>query len=83
MFEAFLTVWFITVNLVSEDLYDEVHGVDGKLKDDAIWKDFIEKLNSVGPNSLARRVSENLPKGESDAKKKNVWTNIPVLTSDE
>ena len=49
-------------------MYDEVHGVDGKLKDEAIWKDFIEKLNAVGPNSLARRVSENLPKGESDGK---------------
>ena len=70
-------------NLVFEDLYDEVHGVDGKLKDDAIWKDFIEKLNAVGPNSLARRVYENLPKGESDGTKKNLWTNIPVLTSDE
>jgi hypothetical protein len=73
----------IAEHLAFEDLYDEVHGVYGKLKDDDVWKDFIEKLNAVGPNSLARRVYENLPKGESDGNKKNLWTNIPVRTFDE
>ena len=55
---------------------------EGVLKDDEGWKNFCDKVEAVGPNSFARRVSMGFKTDHSKEKKK-MWNTIPTLTSEE
>lgn len=55
---------------------------EGILKDDEGWKAFYEKVEAIGPNSFARRVSMGF-KSEHSKDKKKMWNTIPTLTAEE